>query len=125
MKKIIEKLQLAEVRAEERERIIKEIKSHMFMYEHHFKDKERLCEVCGEVVRSNTPCKESWYYTVWTELNSILDLLTNSKKEGMKKIKGKEKCKCIKPEPEQKQVTDNGFTYWVNGSICIKCQKLL
>lgn len=45
------------------------------------------------------------------------------KKAKIQHIKSdKKECK---HEPEIKEVTDEGFTYHVNGDVCVKCQQLL
>lgn len=59
------------------------------------------------------------------EVLKALTLKYLSKKEEERKGY----CTCKECEPIQKQVTDigNGYVhqYWVNGDICVKCQKLL
>ena len=53
---------IKQTREEVIEEIEKEIKGFMYLYEHHFK-------------------KASGYYTIWTELNTVLELLSQLKQK--------------------------------------------
>ena len=59
--------------------IIEKIKAGMFPFEHYWSgdEKQRLCEICKEVVEKGTPCKESSHYPCYEILSGIKTFVEN------------------------------------------------
>jgi hypothetical protein len=65
------------------EKIKREIKNQMFVYEHFLTSntKEALCEQCREVIANGTPCKSSPHYLCWKFLDDILSTLSKEEEK--------------------------------------------